>query len=199
MSGYKSVTMGAATIAHGNSKVGATPNVSLLPVASCPTGIPCSKDCYDCKAGKMYPTVLAARKRNWKAAQDNRAEYFAGIRAYLAKFRPSYFRWHVGGDIPDADYLRRMYAIAREFFETNFLAFTKHHDLDFRGRPDNLSIVLSMWPRWGNTRKRMPRAWMQDGSETRIPATAIQCSGDCERCGICWHLRKHKNVWFHKH
>ena len=199
MSSHKSVTMGKATISHGNGKIGDVPNVSLLPIASCPKGIPCAKDCYDCKASRIYPTVKAARKRNWTAARRSADAYFAGIREYLAKYTPKYFRWHVGGDIPSQDYYREMCAIAREFPETHFLAFTKNHGLDFRGRPGNLNVVLSMWPQWGNSKKRMPRAWMQDGTETRIPESAIQCSGHCDTCGICWHLKPGRDVWFAKH
>jgi len=199
MTTHKSVTLSGTTISHGNGKIGDTPNVSLMPILSCPDGIPCAKDCYDCKACRMYPTVRAARQRNWQAALHDRVQYFAGIRQYLERYRPQYFRWHVGGDIPDAVYLREMFKIAREHPQTHFLAFTKNHRLSFRGRPSNLSIVLSMWPNWGNARKRMPRAWMQDGTETRIPASAIQCSGSCDNCGICWHLKAGQDVYFLKH
>jgi len=199
MGTYRSVTIGAATISHGNQKVGDCPNVSLLPVVSCPRGIPCAHSCYDVKACKLYPTVKAARRRNWVAAKKRPWEYFSGISNYLAKYQPRYFRWHVGGDILDQDYLDRMYGIADAFPDIAFLAFTKHHTLDFRARPANLNIVLSMWPGWGNRRKRLPRAWMQDGSETRIPESAIQCTGSCEDCGVCWHIKSGQDVWFHKH
>jgi len=196
---HKSVTLQSATISHGNGKIGDVPNVSLLPIASCPKGIPCAKQCYDCKACRMYPTVRAARSRNWQAAQKDRDQYFAGIREYLQRYHPKYFRWHVGGDIPDQGYYRQMCKIARDHPETSFLAFTKNHSLDFRGRTKNLNIVLSMWPGWGDSRKRMPRAWMQDGSETRIPDSAIQCSGHCDSCGVCWHLKAGQDVYFMKH
>ena len=199
MSSYKSVTLGAATVSHGNTKLTDVPNVSLLPIASCPKDAPCAADCYDKKVCRMYPTVKAARQRNWKAARTNPGAYFGGIREYLAKYQPEYFRWHVGGDIPSQDYYRQMCAIARENPDTHFLAFTKNHGLDFRGRPGNLNIVLSMWPGWGDSRKKLPRAWMQDGTETRIPDHAIKCSGSCEHCGICWHLQSGQDVWFVKH
>jgi hypothetical protein len=199
MSKHRSVTLHGATIAHGNGKVGDVPNVSLMPIVSCPTGAPCTHDCYDCKAVRMYPTVREARRRNWESAQNQRDEYFQGIRAYLAKYGPKYFRWHVGGDIPDADYLRRMRATARYYPETRFLAFTKHHALDYRNLPENFNVVFSMWPHWGNTRKRMPRAWMQDGTETRIPENAIRCDGQCDNCGVCWFLRADQSVYFMKH
>jgi len=197
--GHKSITLGSATISHGNGKIGDTPNVSLLPIASCPADVPCRKDCYDCKAVRRHPKVKAARSRNWQAAQHDWVAYFNGIRQYLDRFAPQYFRWHVGGDIPDRDYYREMCVIAREHPKTNFLAFTKNHSLDFRGRPKNLNIVLSMWPGWGNSKKRLPRAWMQDGAEKRIPESAIQCSGSCDSCGICWHLKAGQDVYFLKH
>ena len=196
---YRSTTIHGATISDGNTKVADCPNVSLMPILSCPDGIPCAGDCYDCKSTRRFPSVRQARMRNWELVQRDPDSYFAGIREYLDHYAPRYFRWHVGGDIPDQDYYREMCQIAREHPKTHFLAFTKNHALDFRGRPSNLNIVLSMWPNWGNSRKRMPRAWMQDGSEDRIPEGAIQCSGSCEFCGVCWHLKAGQDVYFLKH
>ena len=99
--GHKSITLHGATVSHGNGKIGDTPNVSLLPIASCPKGVPCAKSCYDCKAVRQYREVKASRQRNWNAAKRRRKSYFAGIREYLGQYGPDYFRWHVGGDIPD--------------------------------------------------------------------------------------------------
>jgi hypothetical protein len=43
-------------------------------------------------------------------------------------------------------------------------------------------------------------AWMQDGTETRIPKGAIECHGNCETCGLCYELpRLGVDVVFHKH
>jgi len=197
---FRAVTLHGCTISHGNQKVGHTANVSLLPGASCPDDIPCKRDCYEAKALRMYPTVRRARQRNWKLWRSDPDSYFRGIREYLTRYTPKWFRWHVGGDIPSQDYYTEMKKIAREFPGTNFLCFTKNHDLSFAGRPQNLAIILSMWPGWGSTRKDLPRAWMQDGTETRIPDSAIPCTGSCENCGMCWSLPVvKKDVVFNLH
>jgi hypothetical protein len=198
--GHKTKTYAGATVSTGNTKLGDLPNVSLTPIAGCPKGIPCSKQCYACKAYRQYPEVRSCWGRNLKAARKARDKYFAGIDEYLTRHTPKFFRWHVAGDILDQDYLRRMFSIARKHPKTRFLAFTKNHSLRFNGRPRNLTIVLSMWPKWGNTRKKLPRAWYQDGTETRIPDGAIECPGRCDNCGMCWQLpRLGKDVVFHKH
>jgi hypothetical protein len=116
--------------------------------------------------------------------------YFRALEAHIIVHRPDMYRSGVGGDMPDQGYLDRFYAMARRHRETKFLAFTKQHGFDFRYRPRNVSIVLSMWPGWGDTRKKLPRAWLRDpkNPDPRIPSDAIKCSGQCASCGICWDL-----------
>ena len=129
-----------------------------------------------------------------------------GIRQYLEKYQPRLFRWHCYGDIPRGKlgerYWRAMKALAREFPDTRFLCFTKRHDTDFRGRPANLTVVLSMWNDFGDTRKRLPRAWFRDPTnpDPRIPDNALECHGNCEACGLCWALPEiGRDVVFDKH
>lgn len=189
------------TISKGNSKMGAIPSVSLPPVVSCPKNVPCSKDCYALKSFRMYPNVRTAWEGNYDAWKTDSDGYFDQIRQYLAKHSPRFFRFHVAGDIPDQGYLDSMVTLARKFPNTKILAFTKNHTLDFKRLPQNLSIVFSCWPIWPLPKsKSIPRAFMQDGSETRIPATAIECHGNCESCGMCWNLKSIKrDVYFIKH
>lgn len=205
MSGYRGKRFNSATIINGNSKLGAIPNVSLLPVISCPLGVPCTSTCY-CKHSKFYNGPFECWKRNLDACKDNLADFMAGIRAYIRKHQPRLFRWHVAGDIPRGElgdaYYKEMVAIAREFPSTRFLCFTKRHDTNFRGKPDNLTIVLSMWNNFGNTRKKLPRAWYRDPSDPdpRIPDSAMECHGNCEACGLCWELPSiGRDVVFNKH
>jgi len=195
------MTRKRVTISTGNSKLGSIPSVSLPPGTSCIAGAPCRRECYANKAMRMFPSARAAWRKNWRLQRDRRDDYFADISEYIETRAPRYFRWHVSGDIPDQDYLQRMFATARAFPETRFLAFTKRHGLDFRGRPKNLVIVLSMWSGgFGNVRKGLPRAWYQDGTETRVPADAVECPGNCEHCGMCWALPTlGRDVVFHKH
>jgi hypothetical protein len=193
-----------AKISDGNMKLGNIPNVSLTPCKSCSPDAPCKKKCYAMKAYRMYPKVRKAWDTNRKESKSNRTKYFADIRKFLAKKMPRFFRWHVAGDIPDEDYLSHMVNIAKTFPEVKFLAFTKRHDIlkDWPAveMPKNLSIVASMWPNWGSAPEGYPRAWMQDGTEKRVPENALECPGACHNCGACWNLKNLKrDVVFHKH
>jgi hypothetical protein len=189
-------------ISPGNMKTGRIPAVSLTPVASCPKGIPCAKNCYACKICRYSPDARKAYARNLKLARTRRLKYFEVIATYLTRKKPSYFRWHVSGDILDQAYLSGMIALAKAYSDTKFLAFTKNHALDFSNLPSNLSIIFSMWNSWGDTSKPMPRARMRDSAnpDPRIPATALECPGNCETCNACWALGKAGiDVVFNKH
>jgi hypothetical protein len=197
-------------ITDGNDKLGAIPNISLPPVLSCLKGVPCAKS--GCYAKKFFgrPSVKKAWMENYKLATRNRVSYFNQIRQYLTRKSPRFFRWHVSGDILDQQYLDIVVGIAKSFPKIKFLVFTKRYDLTFPDLPENLSIVFSMWPGWNPLESEstkwiksnllLPRAFMQDGTETRVPASALECPGNCISCGMCWHLKNlGRDVVFHKH
>lgn len=190
-------------ISKTNHKLRGIPSVSLRPILDCGADVPCGRDCYACR---MYRYAVAAPRtwaRNSAIARADAAAYFASIRGYLAWKNPALFRWHVAGDILDQTYLDSMIAIARDHQGTRFMCYTKRHELDFTALPANLSILASMWPGWGNEQapniRQLPKAWMDDGTETRIPASAIRCPGQCDTCGLCWSPLLSKDVVFHKH
>jgi hypothetical protein len=190
------------SIAKGNSKLGTIPNISLTPGKSC-GGKVCS-GCYAMKSYRMYPSVRKAWDANLDAYESDSEGYFEAINKYLAKHKPSMFRWHVAGDIPGDAYLAYMLEIADLHPGVKFLAFTKRHDLITdsvcRIIPSNLSIILSMWPGMPVPDSPLPRAWMQDGTETRVPDDAIPCHGHCDSCGMCWSLASiGRDVVFSKH
>lgn len=190
-------------VSNGNSKLGSIPNISLIPGKDC-GDVPCKAQCYALKAWKQYSEVRSAWRRNSRTAHDNPDAYFAQLRDYLTRKSPRWFRWHVAGDILDQPYLESMKAIAVDFPAIRFLAFTKRHDLDYRKLPANLAIVFSLWPSWGSLSKArklgLGIAFMQDGTEKRVPSNAIECPGNCENCAMCWHLKKiGRDVVFHKH
>lgn len=190
------------SIAAGNSKLGRIPNVSLVPGRDCGNCAHCVKACYARKFFKMYPSVRTAWSKNSVAAHSSLRLYFRAIDAYIAKRAPKYFRFHVAGDILSQTYLGNMCKLARRYPGTAFLAFTKMHGLDYSNLPSNLTIVASMWPNQPIPAAvaNLPKAWMQDGSETRIPADAIPCPGTCDQCGMCWALPQlGRDVVFHKH
>jgi len=193
-------------ISNGNSKLGKIPNISLTPIKSCGNCSHCKNDCYALKAYRMYPSVKNAWDINYdlvSSSAQNRARFFIDISQYLRKKRPSFFRWHVAGDILDQKYLNSMISTAENYPQVKFLALTKMFHLDYSKTPDNLSIVFSMW-----TGQRKPRtkkgvagfAWYQDGTENRVPDSAIECPGKCDSCGMCFDIAKiGGNVVFNKH
>jgi len=187
-------------ISKGNTKLGnKISNISLTPILACGKTVPCKKGCY-AKKFLMRPSVKKAWSENLAIARKNPVKFFLAIWDHLEKKRPEFFRWHVAGDFLDQLYLNRVFALAYKFPDIKFLAFTKRFDLDFSKCPKNFSIVLSMWPGQANPNINLPRAWMDDGTETRVPANAIHCPGGCESCGMCWSLKGLKrDVVFHKH
>jgi hypothetical protein len=189
------------TISTGNVKLGKIANVSLPPVQSCRPGVLCAGKCYAKKSYRMYPNVRNAWDGNLELYRNNRFEYFFGISKWLETHRAEFFRWHVSGEIQDEFYWEAMKTIAESFNCTKFLVFTKMYDLDFSEIPDNLSVVLSTWPGMELPDNNfLPRAWCQDGTETRIPEDALGCPGNCTTCGMCFNLNKiKKDVFFNIH
>jgi hypothetical protein len=158
------------------------------------------------KALRLYPATRAAWRRNEYLAKRHPESYFRQIAAQVAEAKPRLFRWHVAGDILSTDYLGGMCRIATAHPSTHFLAFTKAFEIvnryeDRTAVPANLVIVFSAWPRMTFLNPHRHRvAWMQDGTESRVPEDAIECPGNCESCGMCYELsRIGRDVVFHKH
>ena len=116
------------------------------------------------------------------------------IAARVARRSRVYFARHVAGDILSTDYLRGMCRVARANPHTHFSHFTKAFDIvnryeDREVLPDNLVIIFSAWPGMTFDNPHRHRvAWMQDGTESRVPEDAIRCSGNCETCGLRYEL-----------
>ena len=184
-------------ISKGNTKLGNIPNVSTIPVKDCGNCDACKTDCYALKSWRMYPSVRNAWKHNSNAFRNNLDESMQSIRKYLDKKKPDYFRIHQAGDFLSQKHLNAWIKLAREYPETKFLAYTKMHSLNFRSKPDNFNILLSMFPGMAKPRKRLPIAWLQDGTETRISNNDFVCPGSCETCKHCYDNAS--DVVFFKH
>ncbi len=192
------------SISTGNIKMGNIPSISLPPGSSCPAGVPCFQDCY---ANKAY--LIPARQawqKNMDLYQSDPESFFIVISEYLSTHRLSvrFFRYHVGGDFPDAAYLDHCINLANTFKNVNFLSFTKRYELISKVQfPPNFTVIASSWPGLPmprQIRKRFPVAWMQDGNESRVPKSALICPGFCDACGMCWQIRKlNCDVCFYKH
>lgn len=171
-------------------KMGDTPSVSLDPELTCNPALPCWGRCNVRRLLHVRPAVRACWRSNTMAALQDRDRYFAAVGGFLAAELPPFFRFHVGGDIPDGDYFKRMVKLARAFPATRILCFTKRHDLDLHVT-ENLTVRASVWPGWGDVpglrRRRLPIAWMQDGREDRLPRKTKPCSARCQACRhFCW-------------
>lgn len=180
-------------ISPGNSKLGKhIPNISLTPCATCNPEAPCRSKCYAMKAYRQYPNVKKAWDLNTALVKLNDIAFFEEVCRYLREHNhPKYFRWHVAGDILNQDYLEGMKIVALNHPNTRFLAFTKKN-LDFSNLPANLQIVASQWPGWNNPVEGLPKAWMQDGTESRENKESFLCPGKCDNCKVCWHLSETK-------
>ena len=191
-------------ISPRNSKLGKIPNISTIPVKDCGNCDSCMTDCYALKAWKQYPPVRAAWKQNSQMFRKHMQAAFNDIETYFNSKRtlPRFFRIHVAGDFLNQEHVNGYAEIARKFPAIKFLAFTKMHDLDYSNLPDNLQIIASMWSGldYPPNVKNMRKAWVQDGTETRIPDDAIECPGICDDCGMCWSLDSiGRDVYFLAH
>ena len=204
------------TISEGNRKMGFVPSISLPPIISCAEDVPCKKACYVIKNMAFRPLILRSYEKNWSALLKDRSQYFDAIKDRAVR-NLIFFRYHVGGDIPDQDYYDRMVSLAKEVSNVKFLAMTKSYmtssyrrwrlagypsdgpdftdeDIDYSKPPNNLSILISAWPGYPipERLKDFPVAYMQDGTEDRIPKRAFLCPHGCDICHACWDAKKRR-------
>ena len=200
-------------ISRGNKKMGAIPSFSL------PAGKTCSalacKTCYkqDCY-GKAMEMRLPAVRNSYAQNLENLQRDLEGCRAFLNWYfdgpnAPRLFRIHVVGDFYSYEYFIMWLDVIRRHPDTHFIAFTKQFDVIMThvlvlGLPVNLTLIASAWPgveipEW--VQRTMPIAWMQDGTEYRVPDTAYLCDGDCSGAcrGHCWNMNPGDSVVFEKH
>lgn len=194
------------SISRNNRKVGAIPSFSLPVGVTCAAGCSCLKKCYAARMARIRPSVGDAWARNltlWQERPD--AVRQAVIASALLS---SYFRYFVGGDIPDAAFLQMMVEVARAVPSCRFLAFTKKYDLinaylDEGGElPQNLQIIFSEWKNHAPNPHALPLSRVIFKGEDEPPG-AMVCGGNCGECickGIaCWALKSGDIIHFHEH
>lgn len=196
------------SISRGNSKLGEIPSVSLPPIKTC-GAVPCSKKCYAERIAVRRRNVKDAWEKNFAALKNDPDTYWREVEASIKMSR--FFRFHVGGDIPDAEYLAHMFSVARRNKHCKILCFTKKYEIVNRylsagaRKPANLLLVFSVWPGLTcNNPFNLPEAHVRlRNGETTAPTGAVECSGNCTACGItdsgCWVLKKGQAVVFNEH
>ena len=187
--------------------MGSIPSVSLPACITCNPSAPCFKLCYAAKISRLYKTVSAAYQRNLEILKTGPALYWDGVREGAQMAR--YFRFHVSGDIPNADYFAEMVKLARDLPHTSFLAFTKQYTIvnDYLNAggviPENLKVILSNWGSWkcDNPHGLPECEIILKGSEP-APNWKI-CGGNCTECacrGIgCWELKNGETIAIYQH
>lgn len=195
------------SISAGNRKMGAIPSVSLLPVITCPNGVPCAPDCYALKTALVYPSCRKAYARNTAIALLNPAQYFAEISEFMKTARE--IRFHVSGDIPNGAYFDNIVKCCRENPHCSVLCFTKRFSVvntwiaQNGPLPDNLHILFSAWEGFKPVNPyNLPETnVLPIGTEPE--PEQIVCGGKCMNCRChntgCWALRNGETLWFYLH
>ena len=191
---------------EGNTKTGLIRSVSLPPVITCDKNLPCYKACY-ARKNQRYPNVKKSYAENLEYYKENPDGFFADLER-LFKIS-GWFRMHVGGDIPDPEYFKRLVKASENAPKCDILIFTKKawiingYIADGGRIPKNLHIIFSAWLDWKpeNPYNFPMTNIFVDPSE--LPKKAIVCGGNCENCicsGVgCWQLKKGQTLYFKKH
>ena len=192
------------SISPGNRKMGQIPSISLPPITTCPSGVPCARKCYAARMCRTRKTVREAYERNLEIYNESPAAYFAAVKAAAAVTR--YFRWHVSGDILGAEYLQGMIETAKALPGTQFLAFTKNYKVvnAYAGSfPENLHLILSTWGSWvPDNPHNLPTAAVIFRHNEPQPGWKV-CGGNCTECACrgvgCWELKPGETIAFYEH
>lgn len=198
------------SISNGNSKMGAIPSVSLPAIITCNKSAPCARPgspCYAAKLQRIYSTVKNAYDRNLDILTTDPARYWLEVKQAAKMAR--YFRYHVSGDIPNAEYFAEMIRLAHELPHTQFLAFTKQYTIvnDFLNNggaiPGNLKIIFSNWGAWKcENPHAIPECEIILKGTDPAPEWKI-CGGNCTECacrGIgCWEIQNGETIAIYQH
>lgn len=196
------------SISKGNSKMGSISSVSLPAIITC-IKCDCAKKCYAEKIARLRPSVRKAYQNNLQILLDEPAQYWREVEAAVMISR--FFRFHVSGDIVNAEYFDHMVEIAERNPHCQILCFTKRFEfvnahIERDGElPTNLHMIFSGWPGLQmQNPHQLPEAHVRfkDGGTT-ARLDAIPCGGNCTECAItnggCWNLKRGEQVVFNEH
>lgn len=190
-----------------NNKMGPIASVSLPAGTTCNPNAPCFKACYARRMAAYRANIGKSYAENLEVLNSDPGAYWSAV--YDAAFMTRYFRYHVSGDIPDMTYLKAMVILAEALPHTEFLAFTKQHEiinayLDNGGTiPANLHMILSNWYAWKSANPHnLPVCEVYDHDDDTAPGWQL-CGGNCTACAKagrgCWNLRNGETIAIKKH
>ena len=182
-------------ISYGNKKIGKVMNVSTAPLFTCGHNCKhCLGICYDIKACMQYGNVTKARARNTVLAVYDRKSYFKQIDKAMSKRRANkYFRWHVAGDIIDADYFAHMVKLARKHPDFVIWTYTKQYSIvneyvrnnggkRRKAIPANLSIMFSEWRGLAMENPYGFPEFRVVFKDDAVKPSGFYCPGNCDIC-----------------
>lgn len=190
-------------VSFGNSKLPKGTMIFNLPaVVTCPFKTPlCEKACYALKAEHRWPAVLPSREHNLSMVRKGlfKELMIEAIAKHHKKIKA--IRIHESGDFFSQSYLDDWFAVAREYPEFTFYAYTKSFYLIFDQKPGNFVLIASFDETTDELRLQHyneKRAWF-DNTFTIIDKDAdASCIADCTKCNICWTSKGH-NITVNKH
>ena len=187
-------------ISEDNAKMGKVFSFSVLPIATCKENAPCTKNCYACKLAKMRKNVKNSWLKNTEVLSlEDKTEIAKKIALACQLQEVKFFRWNVGGDFGINGYFDLACKVAELAPDTKFLAFTKFYELADLPKPENFNLILSVWNDFRPKNiDNYATAHYNDGSRS-MPENAIKCGGNCEKCGLCFNLKKGESIYFDKH
>jgi hypothetical protein len=200
--------MSTVKISKGNSKLGQIPSVSLPSIKTC-RQCACREKCYAQKLERLRPAVRNAYQHNLQVLVNEPDTYWREVEASVMMSR--FFRFHVSGDIPNAEYLKNMVSVASRNPHCEILCFTKRYEMvnEFIRQngelPSNLHMIFSGWVDLEMVNPfSLPEAHVRyrDGSTT-AREDAVECGGNCTECALieggCWNLQEGQQVVFNEH
>lgn len=196
------------SISKGNEKMGAIPSVSLPACVTCNPDAPCFAKCYARRLAVRRESVRNAYAHNLEVLQADSRAYWLQVRAAACMVR--FFRFHVSGDIPNAEYFSEMVQTARDLPGARFLAFTKQFKIvnDFINAggviPENLKIIFSNWGAWKcENPHALPVCEVIAKGDAFIPEDWKICGGNCTECACrgvgCWEVRNGETIGIYMH
>jgi hypothetical protein len=216
------IKIGKLEITQSNSKLKSIASFGLLPSSNChgtcinATSL-CRKFCYvngHNELNRKLSERLRLELNTYLIRHLPHREIKNQLIKFFKSYQGNYFRIHYAGDFFAQWYVDLWYSVIKQFPRIKFLAFTKSHSLDFSNKPNNLSLVYSVFP---DTKKIIddiplsiaifPSGYVFNDSmynhsqEIAIRAMdALMCPGNCETCLACFGLaEKHIDVKFHIH
>ena len=196
------------TISRGNEKEGLIPSASLLPFVTCPAccASTCGASCYAAKIAAFRKSVAKSYAKNTALALYDTARFWEMVERAAAL--TTVFRFHVSGDIINADYFAHVLKIARTHKNTKILLFTKKYDvvnayINGGGKiPKNLKVIFSGWG--ADLIPENPHGLPESTVYTdKAPDGAKICGGNCETCFLqgrgCWNIKNGETIAFKKH